>query len=135
MSCVKSSFFLFMFYMQNIAPYGVKQEIWLFITSDFLMNRYCVSCFLYFHIASLNVTINLHKDKHHTQQVLPEDFFPLLSFIHFCYFSDSKAFLCLQAVLVSTDVDPILFVLDFYMKYRVEVVPLRTYIVFFVIVW
>ncbi len=28
----------------------------------------------------------------HTQRVSPEDFYPLLTLIHFCYFSDSLAF-------------------------------------------
>ncbi len=37
-------------------------------------------------------------------------------------------------LLVSLDIDPVLFVLDLHMKYTVEVVPLCTYIVWFVIV-
>ncbi len=41
--------------------------------------------------------------------------------------------LCLLLLLVSSDVDPALFVLDLHMKYTVGVVPLRTYIVWFVI--
>ncbi len=41
---------------------------------------------------------------------------------------------CLLLRLVSLDIDPVLFVLDLKMKYTVEVVPLRTYIVWFVIV-
>ncbi len=32
------------------------------------------------------------------------------------------------------DIDPVLFVLDLHMKYTVEVVPLHTYILWFVIV-
>ncbi len=43
--------------------------------------------------------------------------------------------LCLCLVFVSTDVDPILFVLDLHMKYTVEVIPLCTNIVWFVIMW
>ncbi len=38
-----------------------------------------------------------------------------------------------KLLLVSPDVDPVLFVLDLHMKYTVEVVPLCTYIVWFVI--
>ncbi len=32
-------------------------------------------------------------------------------------------------------IDPMLFVLDYHMKYKVEVVPLHMYIVWFVILW
>ncbi len=40
-----------------------------------------------------------------------------------------------QNVLITTlDIDPVLFDLELHMKYTVEVVPLRTYIVWFVIV-
>ncbi len=42
--------------------------------------------------------------------------------------------LCLLLVLVSPDVDLVLFVLDLHIKYTVEVVPLHSYIVWFVIV-
>ncbi len=38
-------------------------------------------------------------------------------------------------ILVFIDIDPVLFVLGLYMKYTVELVSLRTYIVWFVIVW
>ncbi len=38
-------------------------------------------------------------------------------------------------LLVSLDIDPVLVDLDLHMKYTVEVVPLRTYIVWFVIIW
>ncbi len=37
--------------------------------------------------------------------------------------------LCLLLLLLSLDIDPVLFVMDFYMKYTVEVVPLCMYIV------
>ncbi len=42
--------------------------------------------------------------------------------------------LCLLLLLVSLDIDPVLLVLDLHMKYTVKVVPLCTYIVWFVIV-
>ncbi len=42
--------------------------------------------------------------------------------------------LCLLLLLVSLNIDPALFVLDLHMKYTVEVVTLRTYIVWVVIV-
>ncbi len=44
------------------------------------------------------------------------------------------AFLCLLLFLVSLDIDYVLFILDLYMKYTVEVVPLCTYILWSVIV-
>ncbi len=52
---------------------------------------------------------------------------PLFLFWFICF--------CLQLVLVSTDVNTILFVLDLHVKYTVDVVPLCTYIVCFVILW
>ncbi len=62
------------------------------------------------------------------------DLFPLLIFVFFGYVFDSYAF-CLQLVLIFTDIDPVLFVLALYMKYTVEVVLLRAYIVWLVIRW
>ncbi len=52
------------------------------------------------------------------------------TFVTFLFFG-----VCLLLLPVSLDIDPVLFVLDLHMKYTVEVVPLRTYIVWFVIVW
>ncbi len=52
------------------------------------------------------------------------------TFVTFLFFG-----LCLLLLIVSLDIDPVLFVLDLHMKYTVEVVPLHTYIVWFVIVW
>ncbi len=60
--------------------------------------------------------------------VPPEDFFALLTFFHFLI--HRTLFL---AVLVFSDVDPAFFVLDLYMKYTAEMVPLCTYIVWSVI--
>ncbi len=48
--------------------------------------------------------------------------------IYFYYFG-----LCLLLLLVPLDINPVLFVLDLYMKYTVEMVPLWTYIAWFVI--
>ncbi len=56
----------------------------------------------------------------------------LLTFIYFCYVFDTLT--CLLLLLVSLDIDPVLFILDLHMKYTVEVVPLHTYMVRFVIV-
>ncbi len=42
--------------------------------------------------------------------------------------------LCLLLLLVSPDGGPVLFVLDLHMEYTAEVIPLCTYIVWFVIV-
>ncbi len=53
-----------------------------------------------------------------------------LTFVTFLFFD-----LCLVLLLLSLDIDPVLFVLDLHMKYTVEVVPLHMCIVWFVIVW
>ncbi len=58
--------------------------------------------------------------------------YALLAFIYFCYLFILG--LCLLLLLVSLDIDPVLFVLDLHMKYTVEVVSLCLYIVWFVIV-
>ena len=69
----------------------------------------------------------------HTQQVPLEDLFPCIAYFH-SLLSPFRLFgLCLLLLLVSLDFDPVLFVLDLHMKYTVEVVPLRTYIVWSVI--
>ncbi len=52
--------------------------------------------------------------------------FPLLIFIHFCYISDSLSWLWCLMIASS-------FAVDLHMKYTVEVVPLCTYILWFVI--
>ncbi len=41
----------------------------------------------------------------------------------------------LLLLLVSLDIDPVLFIVDLLIKYTVEVVSLHMYIVWFVIVW
>ncbi len=63
---------------------------------------------------------------------LLKTFHALLTFIYFCYFYLFFG-LCLLLLLVSLDVDPVLFVLDLHMKYTVEMVPLCMYFVWFVI--
>ncbi len=60
-----------------------------------------------------------------------EYLFSLLTFFHFTFFNHSPFLLLL---LVSPDADPVLFVIDLQMKYTVELVPLRMYIAWFVIV-
>ncbi len=73
--------------------------------------------------------------KLHTQQVPPEDLLPCIAYFQFLLLPFLFFGLCLLLLLVSLDIDPILFVLDLHMKYTVEVVPLCTYIVWFVIMW
>ncbi len=73
--------------------------------------------------------------KLHTQQVPPEDLFPCIAYFHLLLLPFLFFGLCLLLLLVSLNIDPVLFVLGLHMKYTVEVVPLRTYIVWFVIMW
>ncbi len=72
--------------------------------------------------------------KLHTQQVPPEDILPCIAYFHLLLLPFLFFGLCLLLLLVSLDIDPVLFVLDLQMQYTVQVVPLRTYIVWFVIV-
>ncbi len=65
--------------------------------------------------------------KLYTQQVPPEELFPLITFIYFCYFSDALAFVS-PAVLVRLLMS-ILFVLNLHMQYTVEVAHLCMYCV------
>ncbi len=48
-------------------------------------------------------------------------------------FSCTFVFKIMSQLHLSLDIDPVLFVMDLDMKYTVEVVPLPTYIVWFVI--
>ncbi len=73
--------------------------------------------------------------KLHTQQVPPEDLLPCIAYFYLLLLPFWFFGLCLILLLVSLDIDSVLFVLDLHMKYTVEVVPLPTYIVWFVIVW
>ncbi len=68
------------------------------------------------------------------QRVPPDDLLPCIAYFHLLLLPFLFFGFCLLLLLVSFDIDPVLFVLDLYMKYTVEVVPLRTYIVWFVIV-
>ncbi len=70
----------------------------------------------------------------HYQQVHSKNLSPLLTFFHVCYlFWFIDVYLLL--VLISTDVNNVLFVLDLHMKYTMEAVNVYSYIVWFVIVW
>ncbi len=68
----------------------------------------------------------------HTQQIPPEDLLPIIAYFHLFLLPFLFFGLCLLLLLVSLDIDPVLFVLDLHMKYTVEVVHLRMYIVWFV---
>ncbi len=74
-----------------------------------------------------------HQNSILNKFLLTTFFHALLTFMYFCYLDYSFAFFLLL-LLVSLDIDPVLFVLDLHMKYTVEVVPLHMYIVWFVIV-
>ncbi len=73
-----------------------------------------------------------HQNSILNRFLLKTSFHALLTFIYFCYFLFFG--LCLLLLLVSLDIDPVLFVLDLHMKYTVQVVFLLRYIVWFVIV-
>ncbi len=73
--------------------------------------------------------------KLHTQQLPPDDLLPCIAYLHLFLLPFLFFDLSVLLILVSLDIDPVFFVLDLHMKYTVEVVPLRTYIVWFVNVW
>ncbi len=52
---------------------------------------------------------------------LKTSFHSLLTFVYFCSLFDSLFFfLCLLPLIVSLDIDPVIFVLDLHMQYTVE---------------
>ncbi len=55
--------------------------------------------------------------KLHTQQVPPEDLLPCIAYFHLLLLPFLVFVLCLLLLLVSLDIDPVLFVLDLHMKY------------------
>ncbi len=64
---------------------------------------------------------------------LLEDLLPCITYFHLFLLSVLVFGLWILLLLVSLDIDPVLFVLDLHMKYTVEVFPQCTYIVWFVI--
>ncbi len=92
-----------------------------------------IFCDIYLHMKFLFPSEE-KASKLHIQQVPPKDL--LLCMAYFRLFLLPFLFfgLCRLLLLVSLDIDYVLFVLDLHMKYTVEVVPLCTYIVWFVIV-
>ncbi len=85
-------------------------------------------------VNSILSELRRHRNSVPNRFLLKTSFHALLTFIYFCYLFLFFG-LCLLLLLVFLDIDPVLFVMDLHIKYIVEVVPLHTYIVWFVIIW